>query len=105
MNKLFIAILFVILFTPAVCFANVSDFFHSQQDRIGVDKFAHFGAGYVISDLLKGDKKLKWEDRLLIVTALAAAKEEFIDHNWDRKDFWATVAGGVLSELKLVIKF
>lgn len=94
---LVLVILFVV---SSPCNANISDFFHSQQDKIGVDKFAHAGAGYVISDQLKKHSNMNAFWRVMFVAGLAAVKEEIIDKgNWDRVDFYATVFGSVYYEV------
>ena len=107
MKKVTIIALVLLFIFPATCLASTfSDAWHSQQNRIGVDKIAHFGCGYIIQDCLKKNTKLTFVERTLTVAAIAAAKEEFADAgNWDRNDFYATVLGGLVSEIKLVIRF
>ena len=66
----------------------------SMQDEIGTDKIAHFGAGYVASDILGRVTDMSYLERGLAVTGLAGLKEA-TDSKWDNKDFVATIAGGL----------
>lgn len=72
--------------------ANASPI-QSFQDKVGTDKIAHFGAGYIIADLC--DKSgISNAGQLGVVTGVAALKES-MDDKWDTKDFIATVLGGI----------
>ena len=64
------------------------------QEKVGTDRVAHFGAGYVVSDILGRATDMSYLERGLAVTGLAGLKEA-TDAKWDNKDFIATVAGGL----------
>ena len=68
------------------------------------EKVAHFGEGYMIDDQLQLHTKLSRDERLLTVTAIAAAKEA-TDSKFDWKDLGATVLGAALKEVKWEFKF
>lgn len=65
------------------------------QDRIGTDRVAHFGVGYVLSDLC-GQAKMTNAERTAVVVGAAALKEG-TDDKWNNKDFVATVLGGLVN--------
>ena len=62
---------------------------HNLADSVGVDRFAHFGISYVINDQLK--RNAGFNDFWAATTTLAigAAKEKWIDNQWDTGDFAA----------------
>lgn len=68
----------------------------SFQDRVGTDRIAHFGAGYIASDLMGKFTPMTAVERGLAITGLAAIKEA-TDDEWDNKDFAATILGGLLN--------
>lgn len=74
------------------CFANN---LHDIQDDIGVDKFAHFGIGYVVSNELQHAGMSKLE-AVATVAFLAYAKEKWVDDTFSKSDIGATVLGGVI---------
>ena len=73
---------------------------HSLADSVGVDRFAHFGISYVINDQLK--RNAGFNDFWAAATTLAigAAKENWIDKQWDNGDFAADCAGVLFYKIK-----
>ena len=69
-------------------------------DNVGVDRFAHFGISYVINDQLK--RNAGFNDFWAAATTLAigAAKEKWIDKQWDNGDFAADCAGVLFYHIK-----
>lgn len=63
------------------------------QDRVGTDRIAHFGAGYIIADFC-GKTKMTTFEKGAVVVGVAALKEA-TDDAWNTKDFAATVLGGI----------
>lgn len=82
--------LLISLCTP--CFAGS---LHDIQDRIGTDKFAHFGMGYVVSNELQRTGMSKLE-AVATVAFIAYAKERWVDDTFSKSDIGATVLGGVI---------
>lgn len=72
---------------------------HDLQDAVGEDKICHAAVSYIICDQLK---RAGMNDFWAAVTTLAigAAKEKFIDNNWDSGDFAADCAGVALYQVK-----
>ena len=73
---------------------------HNLADNVGVDRFAHFGISYVINDQLK--RNAGFNDFWAAATTLAigAAKEKWIDKQWDNGDFAADCAGVLFYHIK-----
>lgn len=69
-------------------------------DSVGIDRFAHFGISYVINDQLK--RNAGFNDFWAAATTLAigAAKEKWIDKQWDNGDFAADCAGVLFYQIK-----
>lgn len=94
-----------ILIIMAVCIACMCSIcsassFHDLQDSIGVDKFAHVGAGYIISDQLQRNCGFSTLEALATVTLLAYAKERWIDDDFSKADIGATAIGGLMYQIK-----
>lgn len=70
------------------------------QDRIGVDKCAHFGISYVIEDQLKEHTKMTPLERVATTVAIGYCKERFIDDHFDNGDFIADFCGVLFYESK-----
>lgn len=99
MKKLMVLLALVLsLSFPQVCSAETE--LHHLEDVIGVDKCAHFGAGYLINDQLKRHTKLTTIERVLVVYGVAYAKERWVDPEFDSKDIEATVLGATVYEIK-----
>ena len=73
---------------------------HNLADSVGVDRFAHLGLSYVINDQLK--RNAGFNDFWAAATTLAigAAKEKWIDRQWDNGDFAADCAGVLFYQIK-----
>lgn len=69
-------------------------------DSVGVDRFAHFGLSYVICDQLK--RNAGFNDFWAATTTLAigAAKEKWIDNQWDTGDFASDCAGVLFYQIR-----
>lgn len=81
-----------VISSSSICMASP---FQSIQNDIGTDKVAHFGAGYVITDVLEHTTKL---ERFAIVTGIAMAKES-TDTQWDTNDILATCLGSLSANM------
>jgi hypothetical protein len=93
---LFTLIAVCVINTTSVCFAEG---IHDIQDAVGEDKICHAAVSYIICDQLK---RVGMNDFWAAITTLAigAAKEKFIDNNWDSGDFAADCAGVALYQVK-----
>ena len=85
----------LIISSSSICMASP---FQSIQDDIGTDKVAHFGAGYVITDVLEHTTKTTKLERFAIVTVIAMAKES-TDTQWDTNDILATCLGSLSANM------
>lgn len=89
MKKLLFALLLTAcLLLPATTEARI-------QDDIGIDKAAHFGLSYVISDQLQRNAGFNPFWGTLTTIAIGAAKEKLIDNHFDGGDFAADCAGAL----------
>lgn len=84
------------LYMPNV---NANDL-HDIQDNIGVDKFAHIGAGYIIQDQLERNCGFSTLEALTTVALFAYAKEKWIDDDFSKADIGATAIGGLIYQIK-----
>lgn len=66
---------------------------------IPIDKAAHFGAGYIISDQLQRNAKCSAFEAFLITTGIAWAKEK-LDDQVDNDDAYATMAGALFYQIE-----
>lgn len=97
MRKLFLALCCAFfLYMPNV---NANDL-HDIQDNIGVDKFAHIGAGYIIQDRLERNCGFSTLEALTTVALFAYAKEKLIDDDFSKADIGATAIGGLIYQIK-----
>lgn len=71
---------------------------NALQD-IPVDKAAHFGAGYIIQDQLERNAHMSKLEAFLATTAIAWAKEKYLDSRVDNKDAYATMAGALFYQI------
>lgn len=88
-------IIIITMLLISICTSCFASSLHDIQDDIGVDKFAHFGIGYVISNELQHAGMSKLE-AVATVAFLAYAKEKWIDDEFSKLDIGATVLGGVI---------
>lgn len=94
-----ICITLSLLFTLSCSYCSAGSL-HDIQDKIGVDKFAHFGAGYIISDQLQRNCGMSALESVLLTTLIAYAKERLIDSKTDTGDISATTAGALFYQIK-----
>lgn len=97
MLKRIIILTILIISICTSCFANN---LHDLQDSIPTDKALHFAAGYIISDQLQRNAKCSPIEAFLITSAIAWAKEKFVDDQVDNNDAYATMAGGLFYQIK-----
>ena len=93
MKKLLAILFAAVLFLPDVCRA-------SAFDHVETDKVAHAAVSYVICDQLK--RNAGFNDFWAATTTLAigAAKEKWIDNQWDTGDFAADCAGVLFYQIR-----
>lgn len=93
-----------ILLIMALCFSMCSissaNSLHDLQDNIGVDKFAHVGAGYIIQDQLERNCGFSTLEALATVALIAYMKEKYVDVDFNKSDIEATAIGGLLYQIK-----
>ena len=81
---------------------------------IETDKAAHFGVGYIISDvafhgcsqlfhLTKEDNKFGCRLGAILLTSLVGVLKEAADTKADPKDFGYTVLGGAVAQVKIKV--
>lgn len=92
MRKIILTTILYLILSISVASANS---LHDIQDDIGVDKFAHFGVGYVVSNELQHAGMSKFE-AMATVAFLAYAKEKWVDDEFSKSDITATVLGGII---------
>lgn len=92
MCKIILTTILYLILSISVASANS---LHDIQDDIGVDKFAHFGIGYVVSNELQHAGMSKFE-AMATVAFLAYAKEKWVDDEFSKSDITATVLGGII---------
>lgn len=84
-----------------LCMPNANaNSLHDIQDSIPTDKALHFMAGYVIQDQLQRNVGCSAFEAFLITSAIAWAKEKFVDDHVDNNDAYATMAGGLFYQIK-----
>ena len=85
------------MLAPTMCSAqSVND----AIDTVGVDRFAHAGVSYVINDQLHRNCHFNRFWAATATLAIGAAKEAWIDRNFDRGDFAADCAGVLMYQVK-----
>ncbi|EHR38726.1 hypothetical protein GXM21_06950 [Megamonas funiformis] len=97
MRKLLLALCCAFFLSTATASANS---LHDIQDNIPTDKALHFMAGYVIQDQLQRNVGCSAFEAFLITSAIAWAKEKFVDDHVDNNDAYATMAGGLFYQIK-----
>ena len=69
------------------------------QNKVGVDRVAHFGVSYIICDQLQAAGMNQfWATTTTI--AIGAAKEKWVDNKWDGGDFAADCAGALMANIR-----
>ena len=87
MKKLLIVLALLLL--PSTCLAS-----------IGVDKFAHAGVSYLICDQLHRNAGMNDFWAAFTTLCIGAAKEAWLDNEWDNGDFAADCAGALMYQIK-----
>ncbi len=85
------------MLAPAMCSAQAVD---GAIDAVGVDRFAHAGVSYVINDQLRRNCHFNRFWAATTTLAIGAAKEAFVDDNFDCGDFAADAAGVLMYQIK-----
>ena len=70
---------------------------HDLQDKVGVDRVAHFGVSYIICDQLQRNFGMNKFWAYTTTVAIGAGKEKWVDNKWDGGDFAADCAGAMLA--------
>lgn len=96
MKKILILIIIFMLITTI----SLASPLHDMQDKIGTDKFAHFGMGYVITDQLQRNVGMSTLEALMTTAFVAFAKEKWVDDTFTGEDITATVLGGLFYQIK-----
>lgn len=97
MSKMLLAFICVFFVSMATASANG---LHDVQDKIGTDKFAHAGVGYIVADQLQRNAHFSALESFATVFALAYVKEKFIDDTFSKADIGATLMGPALYQIK-----
>ena len=97
MRKLFLALCCAFFLSTATANANS---LHDIQDDIGVDKFAHAGAGYIIQDQLQRNCDFSALEAFATVALIAYLKEKYVDDDFSESDIAATAIGGLIYQIK-----
>ena len=71
---------------------------------IEVDKAAHFGAGYAITDIAESKFKLNALESFIVVYGIGVVKE-MMDKDFDNGDMIANICGWAFKRLVFEIKF
>lgn len=69
---------------------------HDLQDKIGVDRAAHFAVSYIINDQLQKNCGMNKFWGTATTIAIGAAKEKWVDNKWDGGDFTADCLGAMV---------
>lgn len=70
------------------------------QNKVGVDRVAHFACSYIINDQLQRTFKMSPFMATLTTIAIGAAKEKWIDNKWDNGDFAADCLGAFVADIR-----
>ena len=70
------------------------------QNKVGVDRVAHFACSYIINDQLQKTCKMSPFMATLTTIAIGAAKEKFVDNKWDNGDFAADCIGTFVADIR-----
>lgn len=96
MQKRIITLTMLLMSICTLCFASS---LHDIQDKIGTDKFAHFGMGYVITDQLQRNVGMSTLEAIATTAFIAYVKEKLIDDTFTGEDITATVLGGLFYQI------
>ena len=70
------------------------------QNKVGVDRVAHFACSYIINDQLQRSFKMSPFMATLTTIAIGAAKERWVDNKWDSGDFAADCLGAIVADIR-----
>lgn len=97
MRRILIIMAVCIACMCSICSANN---LHDIQDNIGIDKFAHVGAGYIIQDQLQRNCDFSALEAFATVALIAYLKEKYVDDDFSESDIAATAIGGLIYQIK-----
>lgn len=97
MRRIIIILAVTVACICSICSANP---IHDLQDNVGVDKFAHVGAGYIIQDQLERNCGFSTLEALATVTLIAYLKEKYVDDDFSKSDIGATAIGGLMYQIE-----
>lgn len=92
----------LLIFCCVICASStcMAGGFHDIQDNVGVDRFAHAGISYIICDQLKRNCGMNDFWAAFTTLCIGAAKEKWIDSEWDGGDFAADCMGVAMYQIK-----
>lgn len=83
----------------SVAYANpIINASNSIENSASVHEWAHFGIGYVMTDLLRKHTKMTPLERVATVAFAGYAKERWIDKEFNKREFLATAIGSIVCE-------
>gem|GEM_PF-558303 len=92
----------LLIFCCVICASStcMAGDLHDIQDNVGVDRFAHAGISYIICDQLKRNCGMNDFWAAFTTLCIGAAKEKWIDNEWDGGDFAADCMGVAMYQIK-----
>lgn len=97
MRKTVIVAAVLVMLVPAMCSAqSVND----AINTVGVDRFAHAGVSYIITDQLHRNCHFNKFWAAATTLAIGAAKEQWLDDHFDKGDFAADCAGVLMYQVR-----
>lgn len=97
MRRIIIILAVTVACICSICSANP---IHDLQDNVGVDKFAHVGAGYIIQDQLERNCGFSTLEAFATVALIAYLKEKYVDDDFSKSDIGATAIGGLMYQIE-----
>lgn len=85
------------MLAPTLCSAQSVD---DAIDTVGVDRFAHAGVSYIITDQLHRNCHFNKFWAAATTLAIGAAKEQWLDDHFDKGDFAADCAGVLMYQVR-----
>lgn len=96
---MFKKIIILTMLLISLCTSCFASNLHDIQDNIGIDKFAHAGVGYIITDQLERNANFSKLEAFATVVTLAYIKERYVDDHFDSGDITATLSGYMLYQV------